>query len=239
LPVRRAAEVMMDEFVVRFSLPELYESAFLRLKAACRFDLAKEMHARMLDDAVAAYRDWAAGAEIRAVAARFAPVALRGRALDVAGVAFECPAFEQMEARNLTRLIVYAVALRADAPPAPDVSRMFYADLWENACLEAALRALRAELAARSDGVLSDSFGPGYYGMDVLEMKNLARVLDFGKIGAEVLDNGMIRPQKSCAGILFAVRDAARMPADACRDCIGDRNGCAFCILRGGYCSDT
>jgi hypothetical protein len=131
----------------------------------------------------------------------------------------------------LTKVIVYAVALHSVAAPAQDVARLFYADLWENAYVEAALCALRPVLAARVDGVLSDSFGPGYYGMEVEEMKNLARVLDFGKIGAEVLETGTIKPSKSCAGIFFAVRDATRMPADACRDCIGDKAGCAFCGL--------
>jgi hypothetical protein len=121
------------------------------------------------------------------------------------------------------------VALRCAAAPAQNVAGLFYTDLWENAYVEAALGALRSVLAARADGVLSDAFGPGYYGMDVAEMRRLARVLDFGKIGAAVLENGMIRPPKSCAGIFFVVRDATRMPAVACRDCIGDKAGCAFC----------
>jgi hypothetical protein len=219
----------MDEVLVRFSLPDLYESALSRLKAACRFDPEKEMHVRMLDDARAVHRDWAVNAEIEAIAACFAPVAPRGRTLDIAGIVFECPAFERLEACDLTKVVLCATTLRAGAGPAQDVSRLFYADLWENAYVEAALGALRSKLAARADGVLSDFFGPGYYGMDLGEMKKLARVLDFGKIGAEVLDDGMIRPPKSCAGMFFVVRDAARMPADACRACVGDKAGCAFC----------
>jgi hypothetical protein len=226
---------MMGESIVRFSLPELYESALSHLKAACRFDPAKEMHARMLDEAVAVHRDWAAGTEIEAVTDCFAPVVPRGRTLDIAGVAFACPAFEQLEFCNLTRVIVYALSLRGAAAPEQGIAgiaRLFYADLWENAYIEAALHALRSDLAARADGVLSDSFGPGYYGMDTLEMKNLARVLDFGRIGAEVLETGLIRPPKSYAGMFFVVRDAAHMPANACRDCIGDKAGCDFCFLR-------
>jgi hypothetical protein len=223
---------MMDEFVMCFSPAALYASALSRLKVACRFDPTKEMHARMLDEAVAAHRDFSAGTKVEAVFACFAPAAPRGPALDIAGVVFVCPAFEQLDPCNLTEIIVYAVALRADAPPARDIARLFYEDLWGNAYVEAALDALRSELATRADGALSDSFGPGYYGMAVPEMKNLARVLDFGKIGAEVLETGEIRPQKSCAGIFFAVHDAVRMPADACRDCIGDKAGCAFCGVR-------
>jgi hypothetical protein len=68
--------------------------------------------------------------------------------------------------------------------------------------------------------------------MRMEEMKKIARVLDFGRIGAAVLDDGTIRPPKSCAGIFFAVRETARMPADACRSCAGDRAACSLCVHR-------
>jgi hypothetical protein len=222
----------MDKFHIKFALPELYESALSQLKAVCRFDPAKEMHARMLDDALAAHRDLADGAALEAVAAFFSPAAPRGCRMEIAGVALTCAAFEQLDVRNLTKVVVYAVSLRSVAASPRDLSLVFYRDIWENAYIEAALRALKSKLAARTGGVLSDSFGPGYYGMELEEMKRLARVLDFGRIGAEVLDNGMIRPPKSCAGIFFAVRDEALMPADSCRDCVGDKRGCAFCGRR-------
>jgi hypothetical protein len=222
----------MDEMHIRFSLPELYAAALSRLKAACRFDPQKEMHARMLDEALAAHREWSEAAELSAVATCFAPVAPQGASLRIAGVAFACAAFAQMEARNLISVVVYALTLRAAETPAAGVSRLFYQDLWANAYIEAALAALRARFAARARGALSDSFGPGYYGMALEEMKKLARVLDFGRIGAAVLEDGTIRPPKSCAGLFFVVRDAGRMPADSCRSCAGDRAGCAFCEHR-------
>ncbi|MDR2770443.1 MAG: hypothetical protein LBB57_00220 [Clostridiales Family XIII bacterium] len=222
----------MDKMYIRFSLPELYDAALLRLKAAGRFDAAKEMHARMLDEALTVHCVWAEGAELAAVTACLAPAALRGPALRIAGASLVCPAFEQIDARNVVRPILYALTLRADERPEPSVSRLLYRDLWQNAYIEAALAALRARVAARTACALSDSFGPGYYGMALLEMKKLARALDFGRIGAAVLEDGSIQPPKSCAGIFFAVRDAARMPADACRSCAGDRAGCAFCEHR-------
>jgi hypothetical protein len=222
----------MNESQIRFSLPALYEAALARLKAACRFDPAKAMHARMLEDALAAHREWAMHAEIRAVCACFTSAAPRGRSLEIAGVAFACPAFEQMDARNLIAGAVYALALDADAGSAPSLSGRLYRELWENAYLEAALFAIRSDFAARAGGAPSDSFGPGYYGMPFAEMKKLARVLDFGEIGAEALEDGTIRPPKSCAGIFFVVRDVARMPKDACRDCAGDRESCALCEHR-------
>ncbi|MDR2295683.1 MAG: hypothetical protein LBD95_02700 [Clostridiales Family XIII bacterium] len=222
----------MDEIFIDFSLPTLYDAALSRLKAACRFDPDKEAHARMLEDALAAHREWTEGAALSAVAACFAPVAPQGPSLRIAGVAFVCPAFEQIDARNVIKLVAYALSLRVDERPEPRLSRLFYGDLWQTVYLEAAFAALRARLAAQTDGVLSDSFGPGYYGMRIEEMRKLARVLDFGRIGAAVRADGSIRPPKSCAGLFFAVRDAARMPQDACRGCAGDAAGCAFCAHR-------
>jgi hypothetical protein len=219
----------MDEFCICFSLAELYESALSRLKAACRFDPAKEMHSRMLDDAVAAHADFARGTELAAAARFFEPSAPQGTSLTVSGVVFSCAAFAGLDERNLKSIVAYAVALRRNAESERDTARLFYEDIWGNAYIEAALIAFKAKLAARADGVLSDSFGPGYYGMALTEMRNIARVLDFGKIGARVLENGVISPPKSCAGIFFAVRDAALLPESSCRDCAGDKALCALC----------
>jgi hypothetical protein len=218
---------------MHFALPELCGAALTRLKAACRFDPSKEMHARMRDDALDAHREWAERAELRAVAVRFASSAPRGCALELSGVCFACAAFGLIDARNVIETVVYALTLAEDETPSQDVSRLFYEDLWANAYLEAALCALKSDLAARAGGVPSDSFGPGYYGMALEEMQKLARVSDFGRIGGTVLENGMLRPPKSCAGIFFAVRDAARMPERSCRGCAGDPAGCAFCEHRG------
>ncbi|MDR2088360.1 MAG: hypothetical protein LBP73_03280 [Clostridiales Family XIII bacterium] len=217
---------------MHFALPELCGAALSRLKAACRFDPSKEMHARMRDDALDAHREWAERAELRAVAVRFASSAPRGRALELAGVRFACAAFGLIDARNVIETVVYALTLAAGEAPSRGVSRLFYEDLWANAYLEAALCALKSDLAARAGGVPSDSFGPGYYGMALEEMPKLARVSDFGRIGGTVLENGMLQPPKSCAGIFFVVRDAARMPERSCRGCAGDPAGCAFCAHR-------
>ncbi|MDR2355121.1 MAG: hypothetical protein LBE16_02890 [Clostridiales Family XIII bacterium] len=219
----------MDEIFINFLLPDLYNAALAQLKAVCRFDPAEDSHARMLEDALAAHRGWTKGATLAAVATCFAPLAPKGPVLRLAGVAFSCPAFAQTDADNLIRAYAYALSLHADEGPDRRLSHLFYRDLWQTAYLDTARAALRARLAAGTDGVLSDSFGPGYYGMDIGEMKKLARVLDFGRIGATVLDDGSIRPPKSCAGIFFAVRDAARMPRGACRSCAGERGGCDFC----------
>jgi hypothetical protein len=223
----------MDEILINFPLPGLYDAALSRLKAACRFDPDEDAHARMLDEAIAAHPDPAEGTTLAAVTACFAPVSLRGPSLRIAEVTLSCPAFEQINARDVTELVAYALSLRTGEAPEPRLSRLFYRDLWQTAYLEAALAALRARFAARAGGRLSDSFGPGYYGMAPGEMKELARVLDFKKVGAAVLANGNISPPKSCAGIFFAVRNAARMPADVCRNCAGDKAGCAFCEHRG------
>jgi hypothetical protein len=218
-----------DETMISFAPSALEGAALARLKAACRFDASKDAHARMLDDALAVHREWARRVEIRAVYARFAPAAPHGRSLTIAGVSFACAAFERIDAHNPIEAVAYALTLGADSEPAPSLSVRLYRELWENAYLEAAFSELRLGLAARAGGLPSDSFGPGYYGMALEEMKNLARVLDFSRIGAAVREDGLIIPPKSCAGIFFAVRDAARMPGDACRDCAGNRESCVLC----------
>ncbi|MDR2133154.1 MAG: hypothetical protein LBP30_07405 [Clostridiales Family XIII bacterium] len=232
------------EIYVRFPMPELCGAALSRLKAACRFDPANEAHARMLGDALDAHCGWAEGAELKAVAARFPRTAPRGTSLNLDDVRLVCAAFGRMDARDVLETVVYALALTTNEPTADEsatvadesaasqargVSRLFYEDLWANAYIDAALLAFKADLAARAGGFPSASFGPGYYGMALTEMKKLDKMLNFGNIGAEVLGDGSMRPLKACAGLFFVLRGAADASPNACRDCAGDKANCAFC----------
>ena len=227
----------MKEILCDFELGALSEAALAHLKLSCNFDPGREMHRRMLDEAMSMRGNWSRGAAVRTAAVFADRFSLRGNVLEISGVRLECAVFARLGAECLAGVFVYALSLRRSASAAGDmfaagsVSAAFYDDLWGNAYVEAGMDALKDRLSREcGEGLrLSDSFGPGYYGMETSEMKKLALLLDFSRIGAKVEESSMISPLKSCAGIFLISNGEAPMPEPSCRQCAGDRRGCDFC----------
>ena len=79
---------------------------------------------------------------------------------------------------------------------------------------------------------MSDSFGPGFYGMDVAEMQKMPRMVDFAALDMSVKESSIILPLKSCAGILFAVNEKYVPINNACQFCLGSKKTCTLCSIR-------
>lgn len=107
-----------------------------------------------------------------------------------------------------------------------------YADIWGSAFTDA-VRFLMMEAFA-VENRLSDSFGPGFYGMDVGEMEKIGTLLDFSTIGIELRNGKILVPLKACAGIVFAVDDGYRMMKRECMDCRGTHASCRLCRFYEG-----
>ncbi len=110
----------------------------------------------------------------------------------------------------------------------------FYVDMWGGAYLDALRFSLEKELgnnAGRKGLSLSESFGPGFYGMDISETENIAKILDFGSLGVQLDPSGGLRPAKSCCGLYLAVSDSYHSPGAECASCKGSSAGCRFCMV--------
>ena len=101
------------------------------------------------------------------------------------------------------------------------------ADLWGTAFLEAARRRVIGILDKKSK--ISNEFGPGFYGMDLMEMHKLALLSDASQIGLDIRKSGALFPVKSCAVILFEVTEDYKQPDIACRECLGSLKNCSLC----------
>ena len=75
----------------------------------------------------------------------------------------------------------------------------------------------------------SPSFGPGYYGMGMDAVPELLKLMDALQVGVSWNEERM-SPKMSLVGTyLIADEDVFEVDSD-CRDCIGQRGGCEFCI---------
>ena len=169
---------------------------------------------------------------LRSVYAYFDDVKLQGNEAYLGDVAFSCPAFGQIDADSIRGAYVYAASAGDFGYSEEQMMDQLYADIWGSAFTDA-LRILMKEHFEK-EHQLSDSFGPGFYGMDVGEMEKVGRILDFASIGIELRNSCIMVPLKACAGLLFAVEDTYTPLKRECMDCRGTHASCRLCQVYGG-----
>lgn len=169
---------------------------------------------------------------LRCVYAFFDDVTLTENRAQIGGQSFVCPAFSQLEPSGIRGVYVYAVSAGDYGYPEEPIMDQLYADLWGSAFTDAVRFLMKASF--EKEHLLSDSFGPGFYGMDVNEMEKISRLLDFESIGLELRNSRIMVPLKACAGLLFAVDENYQMLRQECLDCRGTHSSCRLCQIYGG-----
>lgn len=146
----------------------------------------------------------------------------------------ECNVLEQIDTAGVEKGYLYAVhAPDVDLESAGSVLEQYYMEAFQVACMDV-IRGWLQEYLERKNSVYekeycSPSFGPGYYGMGMDAVPELIGLMDASQVG--VSWNGeCMSPKMSLVGTyLIAGEDVFAVDSD-CRDCIGQRGGCEFCI---------
>lgn len=157
---------------------------------------------------------------------------LTGKTLVIGGQSFVCNAFEQIESGAVEGVYAYAVCAGEFDMPDKKIMDQLYADIWGTAFADAVRFVVRQRL--EEEAALSESFGPGFYGMDVSEISNLDKLLDFSRIGIELRNDTIMVPLKSCAGMFFKVNENYIPLNTACETCRGSHKSCRLCHVNGG-----
>lgn len=185
---------------------------------------------RMRKDAFESFDDIRSRIDIKAIYSFYDELELDGQILTVGRHQFRCTAFEQLDPEAIEGVYFYAVAAGDYYLEDKPIMQQLYADIWGTAFTDAIRGMLMEQL--RHEHTVSDSFGPGFYGMDVSEMKKMPDMVDFDRLGMEVKESCVILPLKSCAGILFKVNEKYRQLDSACELCYGSRKTCTLCSIR-------
>ena len=169
---------------------------------------------------------------IRVAYAWYDKVELSGREAVIGGERFYCSAFEQVDPNAVKGSYVYALSVGDFGLPEEPIMDQLYADIWGSAFTDAARFLLKHELEKKVK--LSDSFGPGFYGMDVSQMQQLASLLSFDDLDMELRNSQILVPLKSCAGLYFSVTDEYKKLNRECENCRGTHTSCKLCQIHGG-----
>lgn len=140
-----------------------------------------------------------------------------------------CPAFEQIDKDTVKGVYIYGVTAGNFDFPDMHIIKRLYADIWGSAYTDAVRILMKNEF--KSETGISDSFGPGFYGMNVSYMQTLAGIVDIESMGVELRKNTILVPVKSCVGMYFAVDDNYVPIRNECRDCMGNHRTCKLCMI--------
>lgn len=196
----------------------------------------REKHQRMWKDAMAVFEGIKPGIRLIGLLRWGVPDGLEGESLTIQEHTLTSSAFYQLSNAHVERYYAYLLHLQ-DNPASSKWDRLsdrLFADIWETAFVDAGRDLVRTkfvymESETGEGNTLSDSFGPGYYGMDPSQVETLYHLLAAEQIGVTLLSSGMMVPHKSCTGLYLAVEDPTELPRSGCSTCHGNSAGCAFC----------
>ncbi len=218
----------------------LEETAIKYFCEACGFDTEKEKHNKMFEEALLVRDKIIDKINIRTVVRHFNEKNLSGQTLTLDNVTLHCNVFEQFDNDNVKGIYAY-VLTAGDAKIEDDESvlNMYYAYTWGTAYVDAGrdfiekrIKEACQESNKDSQVFVSDSFGPGYYGMSTDEISKLFELVDAEKIGVKLIDSTMMNPVKSCSGIYIAINNKNQLPKVDCKACISNPNGCRYCRIK-------
>jgi hypothetical protein len=234
----------MDTEVINISRDKIKSAAADYFEAICGFNRDREKYASMFQQGLRVREEIFSGVGLQAVVRRFSAEGLSGADLILGEVKFKCTAFERLSQESVVAIYAFIISGKGFELEQGPLMEQFYADTWGTAYIDAGRDELRALLGLRHDASLkatetkpgnlfiTDSFGPGYYGMSTDQIKLFFEILDSKQIGVELAGDSVMLPLKSCAGFFVITDGNSAIPGSDCRSCSAEASGCNFCRAR-------
>jgi hypothetical protein len=230
-----------------FFIPEgevypLAERFFLQ---AAGFDLDREKHRRMMDEAQRVRADGLAGIRVEGYTDRYGADVYDGAAVTAGGRRIPAAVFGRVPAGAVREVILYVItAGECSVPDDVDLMTQLYAHMWGTAYVDAGRVVLEERIRDRietdavaavgsgaSERLLSPAFSPGFYGMDNRDNAAIVDLLGASDVGVSCAESGVMLPIKTCSGVFLVTDGSVDFPGDECLACIGSKTGCADCMI--------
>ena len=218
-----------------------YPLAEKRFIQTCGFNMETEKHQRMMKMGKKVRDDGIAGIDIQALVSYYGPEVCFNGKITIEDVELTCNYFEQIPAECVEGVYFYMLtAGECYFSSEENIMDFLYADIWGTNYVDAGIEVMteeyiKADMAERfgeKEVYLSEEFGPGYFGMPVIETKKFFKIMDGGLINVKVKDSGLLIPQKTCAGLYIVLNSPDIKAEPECTRCHGNAAGCQFCAIR-------
>lgn len=162
---------------------------------------------------------------------------IKGSNIYLEDIQFECRALSQIPDGEISGIYIYLLTLGEISLPQNSVLNAVYYDMWQTAYVDAGKESLRRRLQNQKSSqnqFISESFGPGFYGMEASQVKQFFEVLNAEKISLKLMDSGLMYPLKSYAGFFLVTEDPQVLPTKDCKDCMAHGKNCIYCKANRG-----
>lgn len=146
-----------------------------------------------------------------------------------------CKILSTLPKEEIVGVFLYAMGIREPRQKREDFLEQFYEDTWMTALLDGGRdwmkEAIRQKVEQENPGkkiFMTESFGPGYYGMGMEALKDLVALLPMEKVPVTWKKNTLY-PPKSNIGIYLALSKEVRLPKTDCANCLSTGETCEFC----------
>lgn len=208
---------------------ELIEDYYLQI---CGFQNGKASLQKKKPYAMECLQDVLRQAQILALVSSYDAECITKDGIQIDDCAFSCPAMQTVQQERVIALYAFALtAGDAEAPEARVLQQAFY-DISGTAIADTARDLLQLWIQRQypeNTCFVSDSFGPGFYGMPALDVRKFFTFLDCEKIGLQLMPSGFMMPSKSCVGFYLVTKSESDLPALDCVHCMGHGKQCNYC----------
>ena len=204
---------------------------------------------RMLKDAKEIKNEIDESLRIKVAVSFFSNFEVYEDTLRIERVSFKCNPFSLLCQKNVSGVYLYVITAGDYYLEDRGILDQLYVDIWRTAYLDAGRNALKKILfkgysSKTSDKAnipkeafeavaITDSFGPGFYGMNPNDTIKISQLVDSAGIGVECNDSGILSPIKTCAGIYLMIEPGTPFIGEECKTCLGNRMNCNMCNVRG------
>ncbi|MBQ3964121.1 MAG: hypothetical protein II682_01645 [Firmicutes bacterium] len=164
---------------------------------------------------------------VRAIFNYYDDIAVEEEALVIDGKMFGSQVFKGIDPAQILGAYVFVLTAGDFSCPDKPVAEQVLLDLWGTAFATAGRKRLQAFFA--EDGRISETFGPGLYGIPVESMPDLVSLVDAEQIGVTVNESCFLQPVKSYGGIVFRVAEDYKPRGATCATCRGAKLSCRLC----------
>lgn len=235
----------MNVMVLKLSVKEIAESSEAYFRNKCGFTHRKKNLEKSLKASEAIFKKYFAHSEMDILIKRFGKNHIINDEFVFGNNRIFCNVLNRIDHSNILGGYMYIFCAPSAEIPEDDILEEFYADTWQTAFIDAARDKLREkiiELAKKDfkgNVFLTDSFGPGYYGIDGNTVPYFYEYINGKEAGIVLTKYGMMDPTKSFIGMFLVMDQESSLPPRDCSSCLANKRGCEFCKNVSGRVRDA
>lgn len=200
----------------------------------CGLYRRKDINPKHLDDSLDTLEDIYDHIQIQAILSKYDRQCVQGGQMILGDTVFPCRALSRVPESDILNVYIYLLTVGDVNPMCERVLYQVYYDMWQTAFVDVGRDLLREHITKTLAGhypafAISDTFGPGFFGMPVTDTRKFFEVLDADKIGASIKPDGFMRPVKSYAGFFLITDKEESLPSKDCENCVSSGKTCSYC----------